>query len=395
MTIDSTTPVIPLGRITAQRFLKDYWQKQPLVIRQAFTDFHSPVSAAELAGLACEEGVDSRILIEKGGAHPWQVIYGPMDDMVFEELPESHWTLLVNDVEKHVPQLAWIVDSFRFIPEWRIDDLMISYAPEGGSVGPHLDQYDAFILQAQGHRRWQIHSREVTADNQVAGTDLRIQREFDAEQEWLLGPGDMIYIPPGVSHYGVATDDCLSFSIGFRAATHAEMLESLAASISEDLPAGLTYRDPPLVVQSHPNEITAATLEAVRATLGKYLDPDYPALPAWFGRFISDTRADIVAENDDHFDDLPGLLSAHAILFRNPASRFAFWREKYDVLLFVDGDEFRVTPAFAEALCSTREINAQTLAATLTADEADLVRDLYNRGKLIPQPSGADDSLQE
>ena len=388
-------PVNPLGELAPERFLQDYWQKQPLVIRQAFAGFHSPISAAELAGLACEEGVDSRILIEKGGAHPWQVIYGPMDDMVFEELPESHWTLLVNDVEKHVPQLAWIVDSFRFIPEWRIDDLMISYAPEGGSVGPHLDQYDAFILQAQGHRRWQIHSREVAADNRIAATDLRIQRDFVAEQEWLLGPGDMIYIPPGVSHYGVATDDCLSFSIGFRAVTHAEMLESFAASISEGLPAGLTYRDPPLEVQRHPNEITSATLEAVRAILDKYLDPDYPALPAWFGHFISDTRADIVFENDDHFDDLPGLLSTHAILFRNPASRFAFWREKNDALLFVDGDEFRVTPAFAEALCSQREINAEILAAAMTADEAGLLRDFYNSGKLIPQPSGADDSLQE
>ena len=394
-TIDSNTPVNPLGELTPKRFLKDYWQKQPVVIRQAFAGFHSPLSAAELAGLACEEDVDSRILIEKGGAHPWQVIYGPMDDMIFEELPESHWTLLVNDVEKHVPELAWIVDSFRFIPEWRIDDLMISYAPEGGSVGPHLDQYDAFILQAQGHRRWQIHSREVAADNQIAGTDLRIQRDFVAEQEWLLGPGDMIYIPPGVSHYGVATDDCLSFSIGFRAATHAEMLESFAACISEGLPAGLTYRDPPLEVQRHPNEITTATLEAVRATLDKYLDPDYPALPQWFGRFISDTRADIRVESDEHFDDLPGLVSAHTVLFRNPASRFAFWRETQDALLFVDGDAYRVTPAFAEALCSQREINAEILTAAMTADEAGLLLDFYNSGRLIPHPSGPHGSQRE
>jgi len=382
--IDLSKTVNPLGALAAERFLKDYWQKQPLVIRQAFAGFQSPISAEELAGLACEDGVDSRIVIEKGGEHPWQTIYGPMDEVVFSTLPETHWTLLVNDVEKHIPGLAWVVDSFRFIPEWRIDDLMISYAPEGGSVGPHLDQYDAFILQAQGHRRWQIHSREVAADNQVANTDLRIHRDFVAEQEWLLEPGDMIYLPPGVSHYGVATDDCLSFSIGFRAATHAEMLESYVGHISEGLPAELTYRDPSLQVQRHPNEITAATMEAVRSMLGEYLKPDNPAFPAWFGRFVSETKADLLIGNDDRFDDLPTLVSVHAALVRNPASRFAFWQDNNNVLLFVDGSEFRVTSAFAESLCDQREIDAAALSESITADEAGLLLGFYNSGQLIP-----------
>ena len=376
----------PLGELSPDVFLRDYWQKKPLVIKQAFPGFESPITPEELAGLSCEAGVDARIVIEKGGEHPWQAIYGPMSDDIFAKLPETHWTLLVNDVEKHIPALAWIVDRFRFIPEWRIDDLMVSYAPVGGSVGPHHDQYDTFILQAQGQRRWQIHTREVAADNQVAGADLRIHKNFVAEHEWLLEPGDMIYIPPGVSHYGVATDDCLSFSIGFRAATHAEMLDSFTACISEGLASELTWRDPPLEVQDQPNEITPATVEAARAVLEKYLKTYNPAFSAWFGRFISDTKADMTIENEGCFDDLAGLVAAHPALFRSPASRFAFWRNGNDALLFIDGDDYRVSLAFAESLCTQREVNTQILSGSMTACEASLVLDLYNSGKLIPQP---------
>ncbi len=374
----------PLGELSPEVFLRDYWQKKPLVIKQAFPGFKSPITAEELAGLSCEAGVDSRIVIEKGGEHPWQAIHGPLDETVFANLPESHWTLLVNDVEKHIPALAWIVDRFRFIPEWRIDDLMVSYAPTGGSVGPHHDQYDTFILQAQGHRRWQIHGREVAADNQVAGADLHIHKDFVAEHEWLLEPGDMIYIPPGVSHYGVATDDCLSFSIGFRAATHAEMLDSFTAYISEGLAGDLTWRDPPLEVHDHPNEITPATMESVRTVLNEYLTADNPALPAWLGRFISDAKADVALGNEDCFDDLPGLVAAHAVLYRNPASHFAFWRKGKDALLFVDGDDYRASLVFAESLCSQRKLSTEILSGLMTEDESTLLLDLYNRGKLIP-----------
>ena len=175
----------PFGQLSVEQFIKNYWQQQPLVIQQGFRNFTSPISADELAGLACEDGVHSRIVIEKGGDTPWQLIDGPMDETVFSTLPETHWTLLVNDVEKHLPELASIVDAFRFIPEWRVDDLMISFAPEGGTVGPHLDQYDVFIVQAQGHRRWQINTQPVTENNQVANTNLRIQKNFTAEREWL------------------------------------------------------------------------------------------------------------------------------------------------------------------------------------------------------------------
>ena len=373
----------PLGSLSADNFLKNYWQKKPLVIKQGFKNFQSPISADDLAGLACEEEVNSRIVIEKDGEHPWQAINGPMDEDIFSKLPETHWTLLVNDVEKHLPELAWIVDAFRFIPEWRFDDLMISYAPEGGSVGPHLDQYDVFILQAQGHRRWQISTAEVNENNQVADTHLRIQKDFVAEAEWLLEAGDIIYIPPGVSHYGVATDDCLSFSIGFRASTYAEMLNDFMEYITHQLPYNFTYKDPQLSIQQHPNEIPEHIIQYVRDKFSDFLNPNHTELARWFGRFNSDTKTDFTDLYVEEINSLETLIKNNIQLMRNPASRFAFYRQANDALLFIDGEDYKVSQKFAETICQQRKINLPELINVASIDEQKLIIEFYNQMQLI------------
>ena len=375
--------IAPLGSLSAEQFLKEYWQQRPLVIQQGFRNFRSPISADELAGLACEEEVHSRIVIEKGGERPWQLINGPMDEEIFASLPETHWTLLVNDAEKHLAELACIVDAFRFIPEWRVDDLMISYAPQGGSVGPHVDQYDVFILQAQGHRRWQLSSQRVDEKNQLANVDLKIQKNFTAEQEWLLAPGDIIYIPPGISHYGVATDDCLSFSIGFRAPSEAEMLTDFIDYISRDIPEHHTYRDKNLTPQPNPNEITNVTIDCVREQFKKYLDPEHPELARWFGCFVSDNKADLVCGNDDYFDSYKQLAQVHPVLVRNIASRFAFYGQNPVCFLFIDGKDYTADRAFAEALCEKR--NVILAEHDFNTAEQNLIVSLYNNGQLNPE----------
>ena len=135
------------------RFLKEFWQKQPLLIRGGMAGYKCPLSAEELAGLACEEDIESRIVLEKDGAKPWEARTGPFQEAAFSALPESHWTLLLQDVDKHISEVASLLDSFRFIPDWRLDDIMISYAVDQGSVGPHIDDYDVFLVQAEGKRR--------------------------------------------------------------------------------------------------------------------------------------------------------------------------------------------------------------------------------------------------
>jgi 50S ribosomal protein L16 3-hydroxylase len=182
----------------------------------------------------------------------------------------------------------------------------------------------------------------------------------------------------------VATDECLSFSIGFRAATHAEMLQDFVEHISRGLPAAATFRSPNLVVQQHANEITAATIDTVMDVLTDYLRPDHPELPRWFGRFISDVKTDITSGVGQTAADFRQLVTSHDVLARHPASHFAFSRRDSRALLFIDGDDFDVSVGFAEALCAHRQVDVQLLAGIMTAEEQQLFLDLFNSGKLSP-----------
>ena len=174
-----------LGGLTLETFLRDYWQKKPLLIRQAFPQFEALVTPEELAGLACEEGIHSRMVLEHGGSKPWELRYGPFSEDDFAALPSEGWSILVSDVEKALPEIMAVVEPFRFIPDWRIDDLMMSYAPPGGSVGAHVDQYDVFLLQAHGRRRWMIESQPRDDENAyIDGLDLRILKDFNPDQSW-------------------------------------------------------------------------------------------------------------------------------------------------------------------------------------------------------------------
>ncbi|MCK5003126.1 MAG: cupin domain-containing protein [Gammaproteobacteria bacterium] len=374
----------PLGSISQQTFMEEYWQKKPLLVRQAFSNFKSPISADELAGLACEDEVNSRIVMEKDGEHPWFPIFGPMNDETYSSMPESHWTLVVNDLEKYLPELSWIIDRFRFIPEWRLDDLMISYAADQGSVGPHIDLYDVFILQGQGQRRWQINTRPVANGNQVKDTPLRIQKEFQAEEEWIVEPGDMLYMPPGVSHHGVSLGESLSFSIGFRATSHADLVNEFISHITQNLSPQLTYRDPDQRIQQHPNEIRQDALERVTEIFKQYLKPDHPELQRWFGCYMSDTKASVSTEPEEGINSIEELkeLTSAGTLSRHPASRFAFAQNKDNTLLFIDGEDYEVNPDFAKALCKQRQIDLDELTAIADKDELQLMVDLYNDGKI-------------
>lgn len=373
-----------LGDISPETFMEEYWQKKPVLIRQAFADFKSPITADELAGLACEEEVDSRIVMEKDGEHPWFPVFGPMDETIFNSMPESHWTLVVNDMEKYLPELAWIVDRFRFIPEWRLDDLMVSYAADQGSVGPHVDLYDVFLLQGEGKRRWQISTREVTEDNQVKGTPLRIQKEFTAEEEWIVEPGDMIYLPPGVSHHGVSLGESISYSIGFRATSHADLVNDFIAHITQNLLPKLTYRDPDQSVQENSNEIKPDALLRVTEIFKEYLQPEHPELQRWFGRFVSDTKSDVMTEPEQEVDSIEELqvLANTGVLNRHTASRFAFAQNPENTLLFVDGEDYEVTAEFAKALCRQRQINLDELLQVANKDEKLFIVAMYNQGKI-------------
>lgn len=254
-----------LAGLPAERFLRRYWQREPLVVRGAFPNLRDPLSPDELAGLSCEPGVDSRLVMERGGRKPWQVTRGPQKPAVLQRLPRSHWTLLVESVDRHSAEVAALASAFSFIPRWRMDDVMISLAPIHGTVDAHIDSYDVFLIQGQGRRRWEV-DRRARADYRP-GLDLRILRRFRVEDSWELEPGDMLYVPPGVGHRGVTVpggaEIALTYSVGFRAPSTADLLAALLSrALATEGPA--LFGDAGRKPCSESGELSAADLVALR-----------------------------------------------------------------------------------------------------------------------------------
>lgn len=374
------------GDISIEVFLRDYWQKKPLLIRNAFPDFESPITPDELAGLACETDT-ARIVIEKGGKHAWEVRHGAFDDADFTNLPETHWTLLVNDTDQHLAELKAVMEPFRFIPDWRIDDLMISFAVEGGSVGPHVDEYDVFLIQAQGQRRWQITTQPAKPDNFLAGLDLRIMRDFEAEQEWVVNPGDMLYLPPNVPHYGVALNECMTYSVGFRAPSQAEMLENLVENLLEDPRLKQRFNDSERECQAHPGELTAGDMERLIDFVVDALPQDTQALQLWLGKYLSQPKVD----NNDTLEpsclskaELIKLINRRATFEKSPGIRFLYFINDDEICLFASGTLHRAAAEqlqFIQYLCNTTIFKHNSYKIYLQDKNAlELWRDLLETG---------------
>jgi len=286
-----------LGDISVDEFLAEYWQQKPLLIRNALPGFTSPISPDELAGLALEDEVESRIVVE-AGISPWELRCGPFDENDFQQLPDSHWTLLVQAVDLWVPDVAQFLEHFRFLPPWRLDDIMVSYAPLGGSVGPHFDYYDVFLLQAEGQRRWQIGSYCDQHTPTRQGTPLRILQEFTSVDEWTLGPGDMLYLPPRIAHWGVAENDCLTYSVGFRSPTLSDILGDLATELMAQ-GNDSHYRDPTLTPTMATESIDPKFIEQVQGMLHQLAD-NRDLLADWFARYMTAPKyPELVDELDE------------------------------------------------------------------------------------------------
>ncbi len=394
--------MVNLGGISPEEFLRDYWQKKPLLIRQAFADYQCPVSPDELAGLACEEGVESRIVAETDNGKPWQVKSGPFAEDHFSTLPPTHWTLLVQGLDYWVPEVSDLLEQFRFIPNWRIDDIMASYAPDQGSVGPHYDHYDVFLLQAQGRRSWRVGPRCTGREPRVEGTPLRILQDFETVEEWVLEPGDMLYLPPLYAHYGVAQGDCITFSIGFRSPTHQEMLSSWADFAFDQIKDEIHLDDPNLQFQANPGEITPKVLDEVEQILTSHVQRRR-MLAEWFGRFTSEAKHPGIVEPPEQAlkpAELRDALDEGALLRRNEGSRFSFTEIDGCFLFFADGDCHElIGPAcqLARQLCATNQYELDEFGEAL-ADETciNLLTRLFNEGSLyLEDDADFDDEDQD
>jgi 50S ribosomal protein L16 3-hydroxylase len=376
-----TQPLTHLGELPIEDFLRDYWQKKPLLIRSAFPYFESPIDGDELAGLALEEEVESRLILEKGKT-PWELQHGPFDEKIFAKLPESHWTLLVQAVDQWVPEVHELLNHFRFIPNWRLDDIMISYASDQGSVGPHFDYYDVFLLQGSGKRRWRIGQNCDVNSARAEGTPLNILKDFEQQEEWLLEPGDMLYIPPGVAHWGIAEGESITYSIGFRAPSHADIVCELSQEIATTLTNDQRYNDPGLQPQNNPGEIGSPALQQIKNILLNHLTDE--TIAQWFGKHMTERKyaEDEAADEEIAIADWQAALQDGAALWRHPAARFAYHTLPQHALLFADGQAFNCTLPFAEFVCRELELDYKGLQALLDNND-----NLHTLNALINQES--------
>lgn len=321
-------------------FLARFWQQKPCLIRQASRIRTNPISAEELAGLACEEEIESRLVIENtnnetGLAH-WSLRNGPFEFDDFSRLPEHRWTLLVQDIDKIDAPFRETVQSllaqFRFIPDWRFDDLMISYAADGGSVGPHWDEYDVFLLQVEGRRHWSI-GEVIDSDIPVQlldNSELRILADFKGTQSWLLEPGDMLYLPPGVPHFGVADGPCMTWSIGYRAPAGDELLDY---AVQQCLDGHKTrFRDPARTTSEFRFELQDHDLQTLRASVQQELDHLNQRLDTHIAGWLSlgkehlDLRANAPSIDAASDEERKQALQAHDLWSWAPELRRLFTR---------------------------------------------------------------------
>jgi len=370
----------------ARRFLRDYWQKRPLLIRAAFPAADLAYDRADLFALAQNPDVESRLVLERTGEYPWQVQHGPFSAARLRRLPASHWSLLVQGVNFHLPRAAALLEKFSFIPNWRVDDLMISCAVDQGSVGPHLDSYDVFLLQAAGRRRWRISGRSHRESDLVPGLDLRILGNFRPSREWLLEPGDMLYLPPGIAHHGIAVGDSITCSIGFRAPSSSELLAALLDSRET---GDFRMQDPGLTLQSQAGEITLRQRRQLRGMIRDAL-PDDESLDRWLGRHLTALPPSVppppAPARALAARAFLARLQRGAELIRTTPSRSAYYRtDRGQVFLFMNGDEYELPgrgTALAARLAGAGPVRWKPGAGAASGREAALLLRLFRAGLL-------------
>jgi 50S ribosomal protein L16 3-hydroxylase len=373
-------------------FLRDYWQKRPLVMRSALPKSGFALTPDELAGLACEAEFESRIVIARD-ERSWKLHQGPFDDHDFAALPRSHWTLLVQDVDKYLPAVADLIDAFDFVPGWRVDDIMISYAVDQGGVGPHSDAYDVFLMQARGTRRWRLSYSDFTDADLLPDLDLRILAHFSTDEDWLLGPGDVLYLPPGIAHWGVAQGECMTYSLGFRSPSQQDLaadwfqhLVSLASAQRLD--------DPPDLDNDNLAELTPGLYRAAERLLRDLPTTSSDEFRDWLGRYLTEPKPQFhipPPEESWTADRLGAWLKRDRRLCRHPFARVA-WAEldRHIPALFVQGESLILPPALRDIvrhIAAHRRLEPSVLLSLCTgsADAMALVLRLVNQGVLGPE----------
>ena len=368
--MDINTPLTLLGGLTASQFMRKHWHKKPLLVRQAIPGFKAPIPRARLLAMAGEEGVESRLIQQLEGDN-WKLSHGPLSRRSLPALTKPGWTVLVQGVDMHDAKAHELLQQFRFVPEARLDDLMISFATDQGGVGPHFDSYDVFLLQAHGKRRWRI-GRQKDLSLQP-GKPLKVLSHFEPEEEFVLEPGDMLYLPPKWAHDGVAEGECMTYSIGFRSPDRSELGRELLLRMSDEPDEPETpviYRDPKQEAVSNPALIPEGMYDFAREALKKAMAEPL-ALERALGEYLSDPKPNVWFEHGDE----NGMFES-VVLDRRT-------RMMYDAKhIFINGESYLAggrDATLMRKLADTRALSRKDLA-TASDDALELLSSWFDAG---------------
>lgn len=362
-----------LGGMSPAQFMRKHWHKKPLLVRHAIPGFEAPIPRAQLFELAGEEGVESRLIQQKKSG--WSLRHGPFQRRALPTMTTREWTLLVQGVDLHNAAGRALLDQFRFVPEARLDDLMISYATDGGGVGPHFDSYDVFLLQAHGKRRWRIgRQRDKTL---VDGMPVKILANFEPEEEYVLEPGDMLYLPPRWAHDGIAEGECMTYSIGFRSPQRDELAREVLLRVADALgeaDVSPIYRDPAQEAVLHPGSVPAQMQEFAREGVVRAL-MDSRVVERALGEALTEPKGNVWF---DPPEDEPDLLQTGVALDRRS-------RMMYDAgHIYMNGESYRASGKDARLmrqLADARQLTPRQLANASDA-AIELLNNWYDDGWL-------------
>ncbi|MBI5331885.1 MAG: cupin domain-containing protein [Betaproteobacteria bacterium] len=368
-----------LGGMSTTKFLRDYWQKEPLLVRQALPGFGGWLDRASLSDLACRDNAESRLLRVR--KNQWQLDYGPFERKQLDRLPAKGWSLLVSGMNHLLPEGDRLLHSFDFLPQARLDDLMVSFAPPGGGVGPHFDSYDVFLIQGQGRRRWEISSQDNL--ELVEGAPTRILSNFVADRTWELEPGDMLYLPPRFPHNGVALTDCMTWSVGFRAPKAQEIATQFLIYLQDKLEMEGLYADPDLKTTRHsgriPDELTAWAVEAIHNIRWDERD-----VADFLGRYISEPKAHVFFEPPER--PLGKTSFAKAVVKKgirlDPRSQVLYAHKSF----YINGEEINTLPGTGKILRNLAD-SRQLPPGNLDDNVLFLLHSWYECGYITLAPS--------
>ena len=375
------------GELTPEKFLNEYWQKKPLIIKKAFKNFKDPISADELAGLAMEQEIQSRIIAKKGSESStasWQVNHGPFES--FEQFGESGWTLLVQAVNNFSADSQLLLNNFNFVPNWRIDDVMVSFSTPDGGVGAHLDQYDVFIIQGMGKRHWQVGAPDSSLQPLLPHPDLKQISKFIPLIDTITEPGDLLYIPPNHPHKGVAIDNSLNYSIGFQAPNNQELFSGFADKLLDDDIATQRFLDVNRQITYSPELLTADDISQLKSFMqsafdneetfnefiGCYLTQSHHPLELLLPTqpITDDHLEDILAEVENQFIAVSGI---KALVIENPL-----------ITLFISGEVFEldnITKKFGQLMAKGQTMTSHQMKSFMDCPKhRQLLTHILNKG---------------